>query len=33
MQKGMAFGAGHDRLSPIREMVNYVDGKIFDNNW
>ncbi|CAN9185945.1 unnamed protein product [Alternaria alternata] len=33
MQKGMAFGAGHDRLLPVREMVNYVDGKIFDNKW
>jgi hypothetical protein len=33
MAKGMAFGAGRDHLSPVKEMVNYVDGKVFDNKW
>ncbi|POR35560.1 Anhydro-N-acetylmuramic acid kinase [Tolypocladium paradoxum] len=31
MRKGMAFGAGREHLEPVREMVNYVDGKVFDN--
>ena len=33
MRHGMAFGAGSDRLEPVSELVNYVDGKVFDNNW
>jgi 1,6-anhydro-N-acetylmuramate kinase len=33
MSKGMAFGAGEKKLPWVAEMVNYVDGKIFDNNW
>ena len=32
MKKGMMFGEG-ERLPPVREMVNYVNGKVFDNNW
>jgi 1,6-anhydro-N-acetylmuramate kinase len=31
MARGMAFGGGRDHLAPVKEMVNYVDGKIFDN--
>ena len=31
MQKGMAFGAGRDHLAPVTELVNYVDGNVFDN--
>ena len=31
MQKSMAFGAGRDHLAPVTELVNYVDGKAFDN--
>jgi len=29
MRKGMGFGEGRERLPPVREMVNYVDGKVF----
>ncbi|PHH90940.1 hypothetical protein CDD83_2192 [Cordyceps sp. RAO-2017] len=29
--KGMAFGAGREHLPPVRDMVNYVDGAVFDN--
>jgi len=29
MRKGMSFGEGRERLPPVREMVNYVDGKVF----
>lgn len=32
MRKGMAFGEG-DHLPPVKEMVNYVNGKVFTNNW
>ncbi|KAJ2980570.1 hypothetical protein NQ176_g2555 [Zarea fungicola] len=31
MRKGLAFGAGSDYLGPVREVVNYVDGKVFNN--
>lgn len=31
-RQGMPFGAGRDHLPPV-EMVNYVDGKVFDNPW
>ena len=31
MQKGMAFGAGRDHLSPVTELVNYVGGKVYNN--
>lgn len=33
MRHGMAFGAGRDHLPPVKEMVNYVGGKIFNNKW
>jgi hypothetical protein len=33
MRRGMAFGGSTDHLPPVTEMVNYVDGKVFDNNW
>ncbi|KAI4763763.1 UPF0075 domain protein [Aureobasidium sp. EXF-3400] len=32
MKQGMIFGEG-DRLPPVMEMVNYVKGEVFDNNW
>lgn len=31
MRMGMEFGAGEDQLEHVTEMVNYVDGKVFDN--
>jgi 1,6-anhydro-N-acetylmuramate kinase len=31
MARGMAFGAGCDRLAPVKEMINYVDGNIYNN--
>ncbi|ERT00301.1 uncharacterized protein SPSK_09294 [Sporothrix schenckii 1099-18] len=33
MRKGLLFGAGRDRLDPVTSMINYVDGKVFDNKW
>jgi hypothetical protein len=33
MRKGMLFGGSADHLSPVKEMINYVDGKVFDNKW
>ena len=33
MGRGMAFGAGRDHLPPVKEMHNYVDGKVFNNKW
>ena len=33
MSKGMVYGEGTERLAPVNEMVNYVGGKVFDNNW
>ncbi|KAJ5388924.1 hypothetical protein N7509_011465 [Penicillium cosmopolitanum] len=33
MRQGMLFGAGRDHLSPVNELVNYVDGKVFNNKW
>ena len=33
MGRGMAFGAGRDHLPPVKEMNNYVDGKVFNNKW
>ena len=33
MGKGMLFGAGRKHLPPVKKMVNYVDGKVFDNKW
>lgn len=31
MKKGMDFGAGHEHLEPVRELVNYVGGKVYNN--
>lgn len=31
MRKGMEFGAGREHLEPVKELVNYVGGKVFDN--
>ncbi|KAI9929541.1 hypothetical protein MW887_001014 [Aspergillus wentii] len=33
MRMGMLFGAGRDHLPPVKEMINHVDGKVFDNKW
>ncbi|KAJ9637162.1 hypothetical protein H2201_007066 [Coniosporium apollinis] len=33
MRKGISFGAGRDHLPPVKEMVNYIDGKVFNNKW
>lgn len=33
MRQGMLFGAGRDHLSPVKEMINYIDGKVFSNKW
>ncbi|PVH98167.1 UPF0075 domain protein [Periconia macrospinosa] len=32
MKQGMMFGDG-DCVPPVKEMINYVDGKLFDNKW
>lgn len=33
MRKGMLFGEGREKLEPVKEMVNYVNGKVFENQW
>ena len=33
MRKGMLFGEGRAKLEPVKEMVNYVNGKVFENRW
>ena len=33
LRQGMLFGAGRDHLPPVNELVNYIDGKAFDNKW
>jgi hypothetical protein len=33
MSKGMKFGEGRELLGWAIEMINYVDGKVFDNKW
>ncbi|KAL6232838.1 hypothetical protein BDW75DRAFT_246908 [Aspergillus navahoensis] len=33
MRQGMLFGAGRDHLKPVSEMINYINGKVFDNKW
>ena len=33
MRQGMLFGAGRDNLSPVKDMINYIDGKVFFNKW
>ncbi|KAL4738917.1 Anhydro-N-acetylmuramic acid kinase [Aspergillus similis] len=33
MRQGVLFGAGRDHLKPVSELINYVDGKVFDNKW
>lgn len=31
MRKGAEFGGDAERLPPVKELVNYVDGRVFDN--
>ncbi|BCR86531.1 uncharacterized protein ACHE_30518A [Aspergillus chevalieri] len=33
MRQGMLFGAGRDHLSPVKDMINYIDGKVLSNKW
>lgn len=33
LRHGMLFGADRDHLPPVKEMVNYVNGEVFDNKW
>ncbi|GAB1195150.1 hypothetical protein APSETT444_004404 [Aspergillus pseudonomiae] len=33
LQKGILFGAGRDYLPPVKELFNYVHGKVFNNKW
>ena len=33
MRQGMLFGAGRDHLSPVKDMINYIDGRVFFNKW
>lgn len=33
MLKGMQFGLGQNHLKPVKEMVNIIDGKVFNNKW
>jgi 1,6-anhydro-N-acetylmuramate kinase len=33
LRKGMLFGGERDRLEPVKAMINYVDGVVFDNKW
>jgi hypothetical protein len=31
MRREIAFGNNANHLAPVKEMVNYVNGKVFDN--
>ncbi|KAB5571734.1 hypothetical protein GE09DRAFT_1096656 [Coniochaeta sp. 2T2.1] len=33
MTKGMLFGMGQAKLDSVKEIVNYVNGKVFNNKW
>lgn len=33
LRQGMLFGEGRDHIPPVKELINYVDGKVFDNKW
>ncbi|KAJ5669756.1 hypothetical protein N7462_010826 [Penicillium macrosclerotiorum] len=33
LRQGMLFGAGRDHLPPVKDLVNHVNGRIFDNKW
>ncbi|KAF7134107.1 hypothetical protein CNMCM5793_005736 [Aspergillus hiratsukae] len=33
MQKGMLFGGGGRKLHPVKDMINVVEGKVFNNKW
>lgn len=33
MLKGMLFGGRGSKLHPVKDMINIVEGKVFDNKW
>lgn len=33
MRKGINFGGNANHLVPVKELVNYIDGKVVDNKW
>lgn len=33
MRKGMLFGGQANHLSPVKKLVNYINGQPFDNKW
>lgn len=33
MTRGVAFGGGRPHPHPVKEMINYIDGKFVSNNW
>ena len=33
MRHRTTFGAGRNYLPPVKEMINYIGGKVFSNNW
>ena len=33
MRQGMLFGGGSDVFEPVKELINHVNGKVFNNKW
>ncbi|KAJ5905900.1 uncharacterized protein N7473_002816 [Penicillium subrubescens] len=33
LRQGMLFGADREHLPPVKELINYVSGEVFDNKW